>query len=167
MNKPLLAVVLALLCTPFAALAQGVLNVYQTVEINAPAAKVWNGMSWDGLHAWHPVFASTELLSGKNNTVGAVRRVAIKDGPAFDEELLDYDSRSMRLRYRIIGENALPLTGYESSLRVTALGPNQSFVAWRGSFVCKPGAKDAEVMAEINGLYRMGLDNLKQLIESR
>jgi hypothetical protein len=110
------------------------------------------------MHGWHPAFASTALLSGENNTPGSVRRLTIEDGPVLDEELLAYDRQTMRLRYKIIGENALPLTDCESTLQVTPLGANGCFAVWRGSFVAKPDADPNPVTREIAGLYRMGLD---------
>jgi mxaD protein len=165
MRRYLLIAVFALLGAPLGTYAQGVLNVSQTVDIGAPATEVWNSIDWNAMHGWHPAFASTELLSGENNTPGSVRRLTIKDGPVFDEELLAYDRQTMRLRYKIIGENALPLTNYESTLQVTPLGATGCFVVWRGSFVAKPDADPNLVMREIAGLYRMGLDHLKQLVE--
>lgn len=168
MKKSVFVAVLAMLCMPFVAAAQSTLNAFQTVEINAPASKVWDlAKVWNNLHGWHPVFSNAELTGGKNNEVGATRRLTIKDGPSFDEELLAFDDAKMMLNYRIIGENPLPLTNYNSTMRVSALGANRTLVVWRGSFASKPEQKDDENIKLITGVYRAGLDNLKKLSEGK
>ena len=143
----------ALLVAPAVARAQTPLNVYQTIDIAAPARKVWDTVkNWDNLHGWHPAFASTQLVSGQNNTVGSVRKLTLKDGPSFDEELLVFDDAAMKLRYKIIGEAPLPITNYDSTIQVLATGANKSTVVWRSSFVPKPGAKDNVVMEAVTQL---------------
>ncbi|MCC7549786.1 MAG: SRPBCC family protein [Burkholderiales bacterium] len=168
MKRPLLTVLFALLCTPALALAQSMLNAFQTVEIQADARKVWDIVSqWDNLHGWHPVFANTELTGGTNNTVGATRRLTVKDGPQFDEELLAADASRMSVSYRIIGENPLPITDYKSTLDVVELGANRSLIVWRGAFASKPGQKDDDNLKFISTVYRAGLDNVKKMAEVR
>jgi hypothetical protein len=86
MRRSFLLAAAALLLAPAVGQAQAPLNVYQTIAIAAPAGKVWHTVkNWDNLHGWHPAFASTQLLSGQNDTVGAVRRLTLKDGPSFAE----------------------------------------------------------------------------------
>ena len=95
MRRSFLLAAAILLVAPAVAQAQAPLNVYQTIDIAAPARKVWDTVkNWDNLHGWHPAFASTQLLSGQNNTVGSVRRLTLKDGPSFDEELTCVRRRS-------------------------------------------------------------------------
>lgn len=168
MKKSLFIAVLAMLCMPFVAAAQSTLNAYQTVEIAAPAKKVWDmAKVWNNLHGWHPVFSNAELTSGSNNEPGAMRKLTIKDGPSFDEELLAFDDAQMKLSYRIVGENQLPLTDYNSTMSVMALDAKRSLVVWRGSFASKPNQKDDENIKLITGVYRAGLDNLKKLAEGK
>ena len=166
MKKSLLTLVFALLCAPVLALAQTMLNAYETVEVQASARKVWDMVkNWDNLHGWHPVFANTELTGGANNTVGATRRLTVKDGPQFDEELLAADDEGMSVTYRIIGENPLPISDYKSTLSVVELGSNRSLIVWRGAFASKPGQKDDENIKFISTVYRAGLDNVKKMAE--
>lgn len=168
MKKSLLAMLFIGLCAPLLALAQSTLNAYQIVEIQADARKVWDiAKNWDNLHGWHPVFANDELTGGSNNTVGATRRLTIKDGPSFDEELLAFDDEDMKLTYRIIGENPLPITDYESTLTVVELATGRSLVVWRGAFASKPEQKDDDNLNLINGVYDAGLDNLKSMVEGQ
>jgi mxaD protein len=168
MRRSFLLAAAALLLAPAVAQAQVPLNVYQTIDIAAPARKVWDTVkNWDNLHGWHPAFASTQLVSGKNNTVGAVRRLTLKDGPSFDEELLAFDDSAMKLRYKIIGEAPLPITDYDSTIQVLPTAPGKSTVVWRSHFLPKPGAKDSVVIESVTQLYLGGLQNLKQAIEGR
>jgi hypothetical protein len=168
MRRSFLLAAAALLLAPAIAQAQSTLNVYQTIDIAAPAGKVWNAVkNWDNLHGWHPAFASTELTGGQNNTVGATRRLTLKDGPSFDEELTAFDERAMRLRYKIISEAPLPITNYDSTIRVLPTGSNSATVVWLSSFVSNPGTKDDELMKGVAGLYRAGLENLKSIVEGR
>ncbi len=168
MRRSFLLAAAVLLVAPAVAQAQAPLNVYQTIDIAAPARKVWDTVkNWDNLHGWHPAFASTQLLSGQNNTVGSVRRLTLKDGPSFDEELLAFDDAAMKLRYKIIGEAPLPITDYDSTIQVLATGAGKSTVVWRSHFVPKPGAKDNVVIEAVTQLYLGGLQNLKQSIEGR
>jgi mxaD protein len=168
MRRSFLLAAAVLLVAPAVAQAQAPLNVYQTIDIAAPARKVWDTVkNWDNLHGWHPAFASTQLLSGQNNTVGSVRRLTLKDGPSFDEELLAFDDAAMKLRYKIIGDAPLPITDYDSTIQVLATGAGRSTVVWRSHFVPKPGAKDNVVIEAVTQLYLGGLQNLKQSIEGR
>jgi hypothetical protein len=168
MKTKLTTALFALLLTPIFAYAQGtLLNVYQTLDVNAPADDVWEAIKdFDGLSNWHPLFAESVLVSGENNVPGTVRRLTVKDGgPIFEEELLEWDAWDRKLRYRIIWEETLPVTDYQSTIQVLKTGRNKSTVVWRGQFGAKPGNQDQDVVAFINGAYRAGLDNLKQMVE--
>jgi hypothetical protein len=161
----LLAAVAALL-VPVATRAQTPLHAYESVDISAPAHKVWDTVkNWSNLHGWHPAFASTELISGQNDVPGAIRKLTLKDGPSFEEELTAFDDRDMTFRYKIISEAPLPLTDYDSTIQVLSLGPTKSSVVWRSSFLPKPDAKDDVLMASVDQLYLGGLQNLKHMLE--
>ena len=96
-----------------------------------------------------------------------MRRLTLKDGPSFDEELTGFDNAAMKLRYKIVGDAPLPITDYDSTIQVLATGAKSSRVVWRSSFVPKPGAKDNVVMESVTQLYLGGLQNLKQSVEGR
>jgi ribosome-associated toxin RatA of RatAB toxin-antitoxin module len=162
---------------PLAAYAAGeaapaMLHATETVEINAPAAKVWDAVKdFDALPKWHPGFSKDEIVKGTNNQVGAVRQLTLKDGPSFTEELTAFSDKRRRYSYKIV-ESPLPLTDYHSTLRVRAVGKDKSKVVWSGSFKRKntsPNPPEAEsdegVTKLIHGAYRAGLDNLKKIAE--
>ena len=74
-----------------------------------------------------------------------MRRLTVKDGgPSFEEELLEWDAWDRKLRYRIVGENPLPVTDYQSTIEVLKTGRNEATVVtdasldhWR-AVLCNP-----------------------------
>jgi mxaD protein len=167
MKTTLKSCLYALAFVPALALAQGgTINAYQTLDVKASPEEVWDTLkNFDSLPSWHPMFSEDVLINGENNQPGAVRRLTVKDGPSFDEELMEFDDAGMKLRYRIVGENELPIDNYDSTLQVVQTGRGRSSVLWRSSFTAKEGNKDEDMIKFIEGAYRAGLDNLKQMVE--
>ncbi len=110
-----------LLALPGMALAAkpGYLHVNESIEISAPPAKVWGLVKdWNGLHKWHPAFSNTEIKSGANNKVGAIRTLTLGgDGGKFDEELDGFSEKQRKYGYRIITDSPLPVADYSSTSR--------------------------------------------------
>jgi hypothetical protein len=148
------------------------LVVSEAIEINAPPAKVWAFLKrFDGLKDWHPAFAKSEIIKGRDGQLGAVRALTVKDGPTFTETLLALNDSGMAFTYDII-ESPLPLTDYLSSMSVRP-SDDGSVVTWTGTFRRKnprdnlPEAEsDAGCVGFITGAYQGGLQNLKKLMES-
>lgn len=148
------------------------LHVTQTVEIDAPAGKVWKAVeSFDALNTWHPAVATDQIVEGKNDTPGAVRLLTLKGGGTIKEKLLAFEPKARRFRYEIL-EGVLPVSGYRSTLSVTAAGKGKSIVTWSGSFRRKDtgpnpadNANDKTATDTITSVYRGGLDNLKKMLE--
>jgi hypothetical protein len=134
-------------------------TVSEKVDVAASSAKTWDRiqdfMAWP---AWHPAFASTQLVKGDGNSKGSIRLLTAKDGAQFTEELLAHDARTHVVEYRILNSPA-PVTGYVSTLQVKDAGAGSS-VVWSSTFKVKPGTSDADAMKAIAGIYRLGLDNL-------
>ena len=150
------------------------LTVKKAVTIAAPADKVWDvARNFDGLNTWHPALASDEIVSGTNNTVGAVRLLTLKGGGTIKERLLQFDDAGHRYRYAIL-EGVLPVSHYRSSLVVTSLGANKTLVTWSGKFKRKNAGddpadteNDKAAIDAITGVYQSGLDNLKKIVEAK
>ena len=156
-----------LVSTTFNAIAEEAkaLSAHEAVTINAPAAKVWSKVSnFNDLGAWHPAIKSTEIVSGMNNKVGAVRLLTLQDGGTIKEKLLAYKAKSKTFQYAIL-EGVLPVSDYVSSLTVKADGKDKSVVVWDGSFKHKDGSDDATAVKTMTSVYRGGLDNLKKISE--
>jgi len=136
------------------------LRVDENVILAAKPAEVWKVLGDYGkLNAWHPVIAKTDITSGTNNQVGAIRVLETKDGAKIVEELLSYDARKMSMRYKFI-ESPLPVSDYQSSLSVVRSGKG-SRVVWKGSFRAK-GVADAKAREIFIGIYQAGFDGLRQ-----
>jgi len=148
------------------------LHVTETVQIKAPLDKVWATVKdFDGLAKWHPALASDELTSGSNGTVGATRKLTLKNGGAVLEKLTAYDEATHSYRY-IITESPLPVAHYSSTLIVRAGKDGTTKVVWSGRFTRKntsenpPEAESDEGAVKlIKSVYRGGLDNLKKMLE--
>jgi mxaD protein len=154
----------------------GYLHVNESIEVNAPPAKVWSLVkNWNGLHKWHPAFSNTEIKSGTNNKVGAVRTLTLADGGAtFDEELDGFSEKQRKYSYRIISDSPLPVADYSSSIQVKAgKTKGTSVLVWKGKFKRKvvdnppAGQDDAGAKKAIIGAYQAGLRNAKKLAESK
>jgi len=154
----------------------GYLHVTESVEINAPVAKVWGLVKdWNGLHKWHPAFSNTEIKSGANNKVGAVRTLTMANGGAkFDEELDGFSDKKKKYSYRIITDSPLPVADYSSSIQVkSGKTKDTSVLTWKGKFKRKvadnppAGQDDAGVKKAISGAYQAGLQNVKKMAETK
>ncbi|HYL03387.1 MAG TPA: SRPBCC family protein [Steroidobacteraceae bacterium] len=148
------------------------LHVSESVEVKASLDKVWDTVkNFDGLDKWHPGIASDELVSGKNNEPGAVRKLTVKGGPVVVEKLLTFDDAHHSYRYRIV-ESPLPVAHYTGTVSVRAGKGGMTKVTWSGSFKRKntsdnpPESENDEAAVKlIKGVYRGGLDNLKKMFE--
>lgn len=147
------------------------LTAVEKVSINAPASQVWAKINNFGdLGVWHPAVAKTEILSGTNNQVGAVRFLTLQDGGTIKETLTAYDNAAMTYSY-VINEGVLPVSNYSGHLQVvpTASGAE---VVWTGRYKRKDtsaypaeGQDDATATKVTRTVYRAGLDNLKKIIK--
>jgi hypothetical protein len=91
------------------------LVVAEMIEINAGPVEVWNLVKrFDGLVNWHPAFSGSPLVKGKDDQVGAVRALTLKDGPTFTEELIAFNEQGMTYTYDIV-ESPLPIDHYQAA----------------------------------------------------
>lgn len=149
------------------------LTASQSITINATPAKVWDAVkNFDALNSWHPAVAKDEIVSGKNNVVGAERLLTLGDGGTINEKLLEYSDADRSFKYSIL-KGALPVSDYTSTFVVKESGKGQSTVTWSGAFKRKntgdmPAANENDEAATttMNAVYKGGLDNLKKKLET-
>lgn len=145
-------------------------KVIERITIDAAPSTVWAKIrNFDALHEWHPAVA--ESPADKGNTEGSVRQIKLEGGGALTETLEGYDDAGMKYNYRAKDGGALPVTNYTSSISVRADG-KQSVVEWRGAFYRgypkndpPPEQNDEAAIKAITGVYKVGLEKLKKLIE--
>jgi len=147
------------------------IRLKETVEINAPADKVWVKIGNFGDMSWHPAIEKTEIKTGSATEVGATRVLSLKGGGFVNETLTSYDATGMTLKYEIT-DSVLPVREYGATLKVKAGADGKTTVVWSANFKRKdpanPGAKgqdDAAAKETITGIFQSGLANVKKISE--
>ena len=178
MKKSWVLALIAGLVLPSLALAHGPSRQKVKIEreINAPAEAVWAvAGDFAKLDQWLPPVSKSEIISGENNTAGAVRAVTVGD-VVLEETIKSIDNAKMVLKYKISkGDvNVLPVNNYSSVLKVAPAGDGRSVVSWQGAFYRgypnndpPPELNDEAAIKAVTGLYNAGLDNLKAVIEGQ
>ncbi|UMY16567.1 SRPBCC family protein [Methylobacterium organophilum] len=168
-----LAAVAALATVSFTAQAHGPTRqkVSETIEINAPADKVWTVVGNFQDASWIPVVEKTEGKGG--NEVKATRTLTLKGGATVEEELAKYDAEKKLLMYRInkVDVKVLPVNDYSSTIELEGDG-GKTKVTWKGAFYRgymnndpPPELNDEASKKAVLGLYKAGLENLKAKVE--
>ncbi|WP_407174591.1 SRPBCC family protein [Bradyrhizobium sp. STM 3562] len=149
-------------------------KVNESIEINAPPAKVWAVIGNFQDMNWLQPVSKTE--GDKGNEIGATRRLTLSTGATIDEELYKYDAEKMTYSYRIttVDVKVLPVTNYSSTLTVSPGADGKTtLLEWAGAFYRgypnndpPPELNDEAAMKAVSGLYRTGLEALKKKIES-
>ena len=169
-----LALTVALLgLLPAVALAHGPSRqkVVETIEINAPADKVWAVIGNFQDMGWHPAFAKTEGTGG--NDANATRKLTLASGGTIEEKLNKYDTDGKSLSYEItsVDVKVVPVSNYSSTISVKGDG-DKSTVEWKGAFYRgyvnndpPPELSDEAAVKAITGVFKDGLAALKKKIE--
>lgn len=146
------------------------IRVKESIEINAPADKVWAKVGSFADMSWHTAIAKTEITSGKADEAGATRVLTTQDGGKINEVLTSYDAASKTIKYEIT-ESVLPVRDYGATLKVKEVD-GKTTVVWSANFKRKdpanPGAAgqdDAAAKAAILGIFKSGLENIKKISE--
>lgn len=168
-------VVMAALAVLGAAWAHGPTRqkVRESIEIDAPQAKVWAVIGNFQDMSWLAGVAKTE--GEKGNEIGATRRLTLAPGITIDEELYKYEPEMMSYSYRItaVDVKVLPVTNYSSTLSVSPAPGGKAKLEWAGAFYRgfpnndpPPDLNDEAAIKAVSELYRGGLAALKKKIES-
>jgi len=172
MNKLFAALLLSVIGMPLAATAaiDETIRVKETIEINAPADKVWAVVGNFGDMSWHPAIAKTEITGGKNNEADARRVLTLKDGGTINEVLTARDDAGMTMKYDIT-ESVLPVREYSATIQVQS-ADGKTTVLWKSMFKRKDpanppaaGQDDKTAKDTITNIFKTGLENLKKSVE--
>ena len=149
-------------------------KVTESIEINAPASKVWGLIKdFDKAHLWLPMVENSSGEGG--NTPGATRVLSLGGDAKVYETLKAYNAEKMMYSYKIPVKthdvNILPVNNYASTISVKDKG-DMSVVTWKAGFYRgypnnDPPAElnDEAAVAAVTGLYQAGLAHLKKLAE--
>ncbi|HEV3427705.1 MAG TPA: SRPBCC family protein [Paraburkholderia sp.] len=126
-----------------------------SIRIAATPDAVWQLIGgFNSLPDWLPYIPTSELSEG-----GRVRRLATPGGDVIVERLEAFDHRQRSYSYSIL-QAPFPVTGYRSTLSVTAIEDGQAAqVDWSGEFT-PDGVSDEEATHLFEGIYRDGLKAL-------
>ena len=135
------------------------LSVKESVVLEASAEAVWARIGRFGDMSWHPALASTEIVEGDEDRLGAQRVLTIKGGGTIHETLTARDAQAMELSYKIT-ESVLPVSDYSATLSVQVEGSG-SRVLWTSNFKRKAPDDDQAAVDTITNIFRSGLAQLK------
>ena len=151
-------------------------KVQETIEINAPASAVWEIIGdFGSADVWLPMVNSSESEGG--NLPGATRTLILGPDAKVYEQLSKHSDEEMSYTYKIPVKTQniaiLPVNNYSSTISVKD-SDTGSIVTWKGAFFraypndhASENLNDETAIAAVTGLYKVGLNNLKQLAESR
>jgi hypothetical protein len=167
----MLALVPLALCWPAAAHGPTRQKVVESVEIDAPADKVWAVVGNFQDLGWHPAFSKTEGTGG--NEPGATRKLTTASGGSIDEKLTKYDAagRTLSTEMPKVDTSVLPVENYSATFTVKDAG-GKSTVEWKTAFYRgyanndpPPELSDEAAVTAITNLVKTGLEALKKKIE--
>lgn len=150
-------------------------KVEETIEIAAPADKVWAiAKDFAGIAEWSPEVTKSEGSGG--NKAGGTRTITLKSGGTLQDGLDEYSDKDMSYGYRLAKENVdvFPVSFYSASFAVKPDGDNASKVEWIGRFYradtsnFPPEDKnDAAAIAAMTNFFQAGLKELKAKAEAK
>lgn len=168
---------LACALLPATVLAHGPsrLKVVESIEIAAPADKVWARLSKFDDASWIPAVVKTEGTGGSE--VGATRKLSLKGegNPTVEEELvkLNADARSLTYKITAVDPKVLPVNNYSSTITVSG-DAKKSTVEWKAGFYRgypnndpPPELNDDASQAAVTALYKTTLAELKKSLEAK
>jgi hypothetical protein len=175
-EKFLLAIALFAMVLPHVGWAEGPSRqqITETIQINAPPAKVWATIADFHDMRWFPVVAKT-TGDGGNEPGVAKRRLTLDGGATIDESLTKYDAGAMSYSYRIdkVDVKVLPVNDYSATIAVLPAEGGNSTVEWRGAFYRgypnnnpPPELNDEAALKAVGKIYRAGLESLKKKVEA-
>jgi hypothetical protein len=175
-EKSLLAIALLGIMLPHAGSAHGPSRqkITETIQIDAPPAKVWATIADFHDMSWLPGVAKTSG-DGGNEPDAAKRQLTLDGGATIDESLYKYDAGAMSYSYRIdnVDVKVLPVNSYSSTIAVLPAEDGKSTVEWRAAFYRgypdndpPPELNDEAALKAVGKVYRAGLESLKKKVEA-
>jgi hypothetical protein len=144
-----------------------------TIEINAPADKVWEVVGNYRDMGWHPAVAKTEVTPGELTKEVSKRTLTFKSGAVFTDTLTRYEPENRTIAFMTNDEDlkTLPVEGYSSTFSVVD-DAGKSKVEWKGAFYRgymnndpPPELSDAAAIKAVAAFQKEGLEALKAKLE--
>ena len=175
-EKSLFAIALFGIVLPHAGWAHGPSRqkITETIQINAPPAKVWATIADFHDMSWLPGVAKTTGAGGNEPDV-AKRQLTLDGGATIDESLDKYDAGAMSYSYRIdkVDVNVVPVNNYSATIIVLPAEGGKSTVEWRGAIYRgypnndpPPELNEEAALKAVGKVYRAGIESLKKKVEA-
>lgn len=174
MSKFFIPGLIIALLVPALALAHGPsrVRIDQTIEINAPAEKVWSIISdFCSIKDWNP--AVTGCKSDNGTQPDSNRVITLENGQQMKEKLVKHDPTAHRYQYMLVEPNvdAFPINTHGATITVTEDG-GKTIVEWKGAFYRAfpgpnppPELSDEAASKALTDFYLAGLETIKKLAE--
>lgn len=168
-----LAALLALVPLPVSAHGPSRQKVIETIEINAPADKVWAVVSNYKDMTWHPDIAKSEAMDGYEPEK-TKRTLTFKTGGVVTDKVMAYTPETKYFSFMTdeVDLKTMPVSGYSSYFTLTDMG-GKTKVEWKGAFYRgyvnndpPPELSDAAAIAAVTAYQKRGLEALKAKIEA-
>jgi hypothetical protein len=131
-------------------------KVSAAIDIPASPNEVWQSIGgFNSLPDWLSYIPKSELIEG-----GRVRHLTTIKGETIVERLEVFDNTARSYSYSIL-QAPFPVTGYLSTIRVTAAGDGKgSRVEWAANFNPHTGHSNEEPSRIFKGIFEEGLQEL-------
>lgn len=133
--------------------------------VNAPIEQVWARIrDFNGVPAWHPAVAKSEIEGGgSGDRVGCVRVLTLGNGAVIRERLLELSDLGHHYSYAIL-ESPLPVANYRATLRLRRISDgDRTHADWTATFDADPPDKQAEAEKMIStDVFQGGFNALKK-----
>ncbi|HEY2835981.1 MAG TPA: SRPBCC family protein [Rhizomicrobium sp.] len=132
-------------------------SLSRSVEVSGTPSAIWSKIgAFCAIKDWHPAIATC----AEDGKTPATRTLVTKDGTATFVELQTANSEAKHLYGYTFVSSPLPVTHYQSILKVTAMGGGHSVVTWSGEYKPDSG-KEKDADAALSGIYEAGLEAIK------
>jgi NADPH:quinone reductase len=135
-----------------------IVTVRRSTVVGAPVEAVWEALRDFNDHGeWHPAVVASAVEGGRaGDSVGCVRRFALRSGGELREQLLSLDDRARSCRYCIL-DSPIPLVDYVATVRLRPVTDgDRTFWEWEGSFRAPPGEEDRLAALVAGEIYEAG-----------
>lgn len=140
-------------------------KAYTSTVIAQPADYIWHIIRDFGtIASWHPALRDSRMeYNHPGDKVGSIRALTLMDGGKVRETLLALSDYEYKITYDIL-TSPMPLTDYHATLQLHPITDNNhTFAEWLAEFECSPTDQDTLVNLVANDVFKVGLDNLKNM----
>jgi hypothetical protein len=143
-------------------------RVFHSAILKAPSDEVWQVLrDFGGLHRWLPGIAQCAVEGGgAGDNIGAVRRLVVRDGGEFREQLVALSDYDLTLAYTIL-QAPFEIADHLAEIRVIPVTEGGgSFVGWSAEFTCPSDKFEKNSRYMVQEVFRPGLVALERGLRS-